>query len=144
MNWSDFVLHAELDAGSLQRVAHLAGYQSTLEENLSLAMYDSVVFLHDDVVDFMDSHFANPTGALADTMTYAVDNPYQAWTGTDSPYGRRRDLGFTGMTDALGRYYPRDPGILWAEEVAAADLRKVERRFEDALQRTVLRLEGAI
>jgi hypothetical protein len=29
------------------------------------------------------------------------------------PYARRREYGFSGMTDALGRYYPYDPGAFY-------------------------------
>ena len=59
---------------------------------------------------YMWANFMNPTGVLENAFeksiegtTGVISNP-TAWTW-------RREEGFSGMTDVLGRYYPYDPGI---------------------------------
>lgn len=34
---------------------------------------------------------------------------------TDVIYGRRREMGFSGMSDSLGRFYPSDPGAFFVK-----------------------------
>ena len=54
-------------------------------------------------------HWRAPTGALSESI-HAIYSPLEVLVGSDLPYAWRREKGFTGMTDVLGRYYRYDPG----------------------------------
>ena len=144
-----FSLDIALDAASLGRVRAFAGYQATLEPELETAMRQSAQALEQYAYAYMWRTFQNPTGQVEDSLGYGVDSPYQAWMGTDSPYGRRLNYGFSGMTDSLGRTYAAWPaaapqGYLWAEHTAEDNVGEVERFFNLALLRSVVSLEAGV
>ncbi len=60
-------------------------------------------------------HWKNPTGELYDSIEVQMQNPYLAYIGSNLPYAWRRERGFSGMTDSLGRFYPNDPGQYYME-----------------------------
>lgn len=57
--------------------------------------------------------FMNPSGTLMRGIRGRVISPWlgEVGVGREIPYAHRRERGFSGMTDSLGRYYPYDPGI---------------------------------
>ena len=136
-----FSLDIALDAASLKRVAAFSYYPTILDVEFTAAMQASVELLEASTYADMWETFTNPTGQLEDSLGYGVDSPYQAWMGTDSPYGRRRNYGFSGMTDALGRFYPHDVGIHWAERAVLVNENKIKKIFNDALLITAYKLE---
>ena len=50
------------------------------------------------------------------------------------PYARRRELGFSGMRDRLGRFYPHDPGSFYLRRGMEASLPFIESTFRTAVQ----------
>jgi hypothetical protein len=50
-------------------------------------------------------HWVNSTGALESSFFYDGQR-----VTSDLPYARRRELGFSGMTDVRGIFYAHDPG----------------------------------
>jgi hypothetical protein len=62
------------------------------------------------------THWQNGTGTLDGSFTVAA-RPYGAEAGSDLPYSRRREFGFSGRTDSLGRYYANDPGAFYMQAV---------------------------
>lgn len=97
------------DPHSLSQIAQLTGFEVYLSEEVQHAL--------DQVSQMMAARaqaktwqvFAHPTGALASTITPDRTSPFEAQVEVTSPYGRRREYGFSGHTDSLGRYYPHDP-----------------------------------
>lgn len=103
------------DAASLGNIAKLEKFQSFLEP----AMADGLVEVGKLVVQAAVANtwavFANPNGELADTIKVLVNGPLAIEVGTDSPYGARREFGFSGKTDSRGRTYVNDPGKPYME-----------------------------
>lgn len=129
----------KLDARSLEEIAHLADFEARSYPFLREAMAQSLTTLQSEATNWMWAHFANPTGALESAWAPSIQGPYLGILENTSPYGQRRNFGFSGMTDALGRYYPHDPGIDWAENAITNSLGQVETNFRVAYERT---LEG--
>lgn len=136
-----FDFHIDLDEATYKRVLAFSYFPTIMDAEFGVAMLESVQMLQLDAWRFMYDNFKAPTGQLEESLMYVVESPYEAWMGSELPYARRRDWGFSGMTDALGRYYPYDPGIYWAENTIAKDIRKIDNLFSDALLRTAYKLE---
>lgn len=86
--------------------------------------------------------FAHPTGKLAGTIHSFVDSPYEVQTGTDSPYGRRRERGFSGMRDSIGRFYPEDPAKPYLQPALLQKQQDISRLFDAAIAQRLQRLGG--
>lgn len=99
------------DSKSLRTIEKIAGFEAVLEPQLKDEMQWIVDLLQVESQSYMWSHFKNPTGALAGTVQTEVQSAYLGRVYSDSPYAWRREEGFSGMTDALGRFYAEDPGI---------------------------------
>ncbi len=78
-------------------------------------------------------HWKKPTGALAGSFSV---RPHTggAEGGTDLPYGRRREFGFSGRTDSLGRYYANDPGAFYIQTTITQLGDKVLEPYIEALE----------
>lgn len=67
----------------------------------------------------MFQKFKHPTGDLEaawiQTSVQDGDTHVTGLLENYSPYAKRRNYGFSGRTDSLGRYYPNDPGIGYME-----------------------------
>lgn len=62
-----------------------------------------------------ETDWVNPTPLLDLSFTVSA-RPYGAEAGSDLPYSRRREFGFSGKTDSLGRYYAHDPGAFYLQK----------------------------
>jgi hypothetical protein len=145
---TDIAVTALLDIASLGRIRALENYQATLEPEFESAMLHSVQALEHYAYGFMWATFQDPSGQVEDSLGYGVDSPYQGWMGTDSPYGRRLEYGFSGMTDALGRYFAAWPiaepaGYQWAQRTLQDQIGEVNRYFRLALVRTANSIAAA-
>lgn len=99
--------------GGTQIAAQLLGYGSSLEASMSEAMQDVVEILSDAATANM--HWKNPSGDLEDSI-YEDSQVIDAWhaeVGSSLPYAARREWGFSGMVDSLGRYFRDDPGAFY-------------------------------
>jgi hypothetical protein len=90
-----------------QAAASFLGWGDQLNASMIGTMSIIVDRLQSDAVDNMQ--WMNPTGALSQSG-YTVATVWQGIVGYTVPYARRREYGFSGMTDSLGRFYPDDPG----------------------------------
>ena len=132
-----FTLRVALDPATLVMLSHMADWEARAIPNFVLAMGRTVDIVEGEAQAWMWSHFINPTGRLENDFTKDVFGPYDAELVNMSLYGQRRNYGFSGMTDALGRYYPSDPGIEWAENAIANSYPKVEGVWFSAIDRTI-------
>lgn len=101
--------HVGFDPGSLAEIVRLAGFSVLLDAEIQPAIIEGGQLLTEMAQAKTWEVFDNPTGQLASTIYPYVISPSQMAIAVGSPYGRRRELGFSGMTDALGRYFANDP-----------------------------------
>lgn len=121
-------------------------FESTLKKHVATAVEKSAGRVGDEMIKFMDWFFINPTGALAGSVGVDMLDEYSGTVGPTLAYSWRRDRGFSGKTDSLGRYYPLDPGIFYAELAIqdAATLLEVTGNFGDAVLKTWEELMGSM
>lgn len=142
-----FELDVRLDPASLDRLHGFANYERFLEPALLKAMESGISMLQAGASDYMWSHFKNPTGTTEDdSWEVDVRGPYLAILGNTAPQARRLEYGFSGMTDALGRYYPEWPsgqyssGYHWAEQTVILEKYKIQDIFQAAIDYANLQL----
>ena len=125
-----------LDAATLQEIARIASWEVALGQQMIAAQTQNMYDLEHLAQDWMWTHFKNPTGRMEEAFDFLVDGR-QARLENTVPYSQRRNYGFSGRTDALGRFYPHDPGILWAENAAQLSIPYVEKNVRGAINRTI-------
>jgi len=116
---SSFLINVGFDAASMTKIDLLLGWVSsfrgTYEGFLEQAGLESLQALHMSTENHMWTTFMNPTGPLEDSLSEDMETPYRGWMGSDSEYARRRNWGFVGMYDSLGRGPYSDEGIEYME-----------------------------
>lgn len=130
------------DSASLRAIQRLAGFEAFLAPELEGGMHTIVTNLTGYAQAYMWNTFMNPTGPLEDSVTPDVPNPWTGTVYTDSPYGWRREEGFSGKTDSLGRFYPQDPGIAFFATTLADNLAPIRATLEAAVGRALLAMGG--
>jgi hypothetical protein len=73
-------------------------------------------------------------GHLRGGINGYVHSPWHGEVGVISavPYGQRREKGFSGMTDSLGRYYANDPGSFYLRNALHASEPGIAAAFHQA------------
>lgn len=99
-----------LDPGSLETLVRLAGFAALLDPEVQAALTAAGTLLVNAAVANTWDMFANPTGTLASSIYFWVASPQEVDIAVGVPYGRRRELGYSGCTDIIGRYFADDPG----------------------------------
>lgn len=130
---------AMLDSDSLAELARLQGFSALLDPQIVSALAESGKLLVRAAQDNTWQAFQNPTGKLADSITFQVLSPEEIAVVVGEPYGHRREVGFSGA-DALGRVYHDQPEpylvpALQDNEQAVLDL--MEAAVNSALGRVV-------
>lgn len=131
---STFELHAEVDPVSLVQLSRLQNYQAAFKTHVLKGLWRSVEVLETTAVGYMWDHFQNPTGQLENAFTWGILDWNRVYLDNTQPYARRRNWGFSGMTDSLGRTYLDDPGIYWAENSIETVSSEVEDIFQEEMQ----------
>lgn len=96
----------------LQAIEHAATTDLLTAAEMQAARRDVGKYIIRRVKVYGFSKFKNPTGALAGSFTMA-ETSRSIEVGSDLPYSRRREFGFTDRTDSLGRTYHNDPGQIY-------------------------------
>ena len=106
------------DAASLARMATLVNAAPIFAAAYQTAMGACVAKVVTESKNVASTSFANPTGTLMRGITGYVETPWRGIVGVGQqvPYARRREYGFSGMTDALGRTYTDDPGAMYLHQ----------------------------
>ena len=110
-----------VDAASLARIARLVAVAPIFAKYYTSAMNASVAKVMQESKNAAAESFGHspsgyiPTGYLMKAITGHVESPWRGVVGVgqEVPYARRREFGFSGMTDSLGRFYPNDPGAFY-------------------------------
>ncbi len=105
-------LYVQFDGVPVSEV--VAGWEANFDAHLLIAQGKSLDEVEQAAQAWMLGHFKHPTGEL-ETAWEKTATPLEGVLTNTKEYGRRRNYGFSGMTDRLGRFYPLDPGIEWAE-----------------------------
>ncbi|GCE14199.1 HK97 gp10 family phage protein [Tengunoibacter tsumagoiensis] len=126
------------DPRSLAQIAQFAGFGVYMSEEVQAALSESGDILVGAVRGNM--HWQNPSGRLEASIRKVNDSPYELEIGSDLPYARRREFGFSGMVDRLGRYYHFDPGAYYFAAAANQEHDHVFGLVEDAVERALNRL----
>jgi len=145
---SGFTLNVGFDAASLAAVGRMAAFDGYFAMRMEAAGEASLERLETEAYRYMWATFKNPTGQIEDSLGRSMDSPWQGWMGTDSAYGRRLNYGFSGQTDALGRYYAEWPageysgGYHWAEHSIEASTSAITGFYKTGIEQTILDLGG--
>ena len=126
------------DPQSLSEMAQFAGFSVYLSEEVQSALQQAGSILVESAQANM--HWVNPTGALEASITADASTPYEVIVGSDLPYARRREFGFTDMVDSLGRFFPYDPGAFYMLGAAEQDSQGVLVLIENAVYAALNRL----
>ena len=109
-----------LDGGTMRQIARLKDAPTRINTELEQALDDLAKGLQDNIPAQMQ--WKNPSGALAGSFTttskLVLNSRGAAFireVGSELPYSRRREFGFTGRTDSLGRKYTNDPGAFYMQ-----------------------------
>jgi hypothetical protein len=135
---ADFFLG--FDPGSIAELVRMAGFEALLLPEIEAAMTATGVMLVTSAQTKTWEVFANPTGRLAGSIYFYVVSPVEMIVAVGVPYGARREYGFSGMTDALGRYYPYDPGKPYLQPALDEDVPLIQTVFEAATNNALGRL----
>jgi Bacteriophage HK97-gp10, putative tail-component len=100
---------------TLLRIARLAAVAPVFEAYYLTAMNACVNKVADEARKNATANVR--TGTLRRGIQGHVRSPWLGEVGVTNvvPYAHRREVGFSGQTDALGRYYPYDPGTFYLE-----------------------------
>jgi hypothetical protein len=91
------------DPGSLSELVQLEGFAGLLNPAVQEGLTESSTLLVNAAVANTWNVFDNPSGALASEIYAYVISPTEVAIASGIIYGRRRELGFVGQVDSLGR-----------------------------------------
>lgn len=126
---------------ALSAIAQLSGFPTLLSSEVQKAMKEGGDLLVPAIQGAMN--WKNPSGDLEDSIHVITDSPYELQIGSDLPYARRRNYGFSGMTDSMGRYYANDPGAFFMEDGMNSQKEAVLQLVYTAADHALQRLGGA-
>lgn len=128
-------LSMALSSDSMARMIHLRAKEVDIagSPELAAANHQVAVDLQNKIETFGSRAFKNPTGHLASSFQ---ERPFRGGTevGSDVPYARRREFGFSKQTDALGRYYAKDPADYYVRKAVKAEKDVIPQYYNVGLQ----------
>lgn len=119
-------------------LAKFEGWKATLDKYLEFAGLVTSVVLVAGAQNAMN--WQNPTGALSDSIHFIQTSATYFEIGSDLPYANRREYGFSGMTDSLGRYYANDPGAYYMQTSLDNSLPEAAALYEAAIEAALVEL----
>lgn len=135
------MLALSFDQKALSEIAAFAGFSLMLSDEVQTALHDAGSLLVQSAQGNM--HWQNPTGALEESMGIVSESHFEVIAGSADSKARRRELGFSGMTDRLGRYYANDPGAFFLTDAMQEQQSVILQSVDDAANRAMARL-GAV
>ena len=102
------------DDAAIATLARFPGWKAVLEEYLNVALdFDAEIFK--STVKGAQ-HWVNGTGTLENSFWAFTSDRLERTITSEQPHARRRNEGFSGMTDSLGRFYANDPGAFYLDK----------------------------
>lgn len=139
------MIKLSITSNALGVVGQLAGFQAVLASHLLEAEKLSLDAVQNEAVNYMFSTFQAPTGQLEGAFYQVIEEGIGSIEGqliNPESYAWRRERGFSGMTDSLGRFFPDDPGIAYMEHSLDDQIPTIEQYFSDALDATITEMGG--
>lgn len=93
---------------SIKEIRAFYGFPVLLAEEVQVAMHLGGELLVRKAQEKTWEVFEHPSGELASEIEEVQGSPYEVQIVSKAKYSERREKGFSGMTDSLGRYYPND------------------------------------
>lgn len=139
-------MNLSLHIEGYDRLQKMVGWQEVLMRNLHVALESSVEYLLEPTaVNYMYAQFKAPNGGLEGNFSHSytdIANGVQAIVGNDLPYAWRREEGFSGKTDSMGRYFADDPGIHYMSYSLQENTTTITQQVELAVQLSLQELGG--
>jgi hypothetical protein len=127
----------QFDPASVARIRKILEFDALLQVNFLEAMNTSLDWLEISAQARMWAEFQNPTGALEGAFEKTIYGWDEGELANPSPYAFRREYGFSGMTDSLGRFYAYDPGIAYMHGAIVDEYDNIQLNFQVALDKTI-------
>lgn len=132
---------AELDTASIAEIVRLQGFGALLDPGIRNALVEGGTRIAKQAQDNARSVFIqNSPGGLADNIYPWLASPSEMQIIVDKDYGQRREKGFSGLTDALGRFYPYDPAKPYLIPAMESEGHGVEALFDAAVNNALGRV----
>ena len=98
------LLTVAFDSDSLGALSRVHNFGAYLNPEMTLALEQAGDLLTQAMIANTWQNFANPTGALADSIQWAMNSPLELIIQVGVPYAWRMEEGFVG-TDSIGRTF---------------------------------------
>ena len=135
------LLDIQFDPSSMASIARLLSFDVMLEEEMAPSMEEAGQIVTEAAQANTWTAFQNPIGKLAGSIEPVMVSPMEVGISVGVPYGFRREYGFVGMTDSLGRV-GTDPAEPYAGPALDANADKVMELMDLAIERTWIRVGG--
>ena len=135
------LLDIQFDPSSMASIARLLSFDLMLEEEMAPSMEEAGQIVTEAAQANTWTAFQNPIGKLAGSIEPVMVSPMEVGISVGVPYGFRREYGFVGMTDSLGRV-GTDPAEPYAGPALDANADKVMELMDLAIERTWIRVGG--
>jgi len=135
------LLDIQFDPSSMASIARLLSFDLMLEEEMAPSMEEAGQIVTEAAQANTWTAFQNPIGKLAGSIEPVMVSPMEVGISVGVPYGFRREHGFVGMTDSLGRV-GTDPAEPYAGPALDANADKVMELMDLAIERTWIRVGG--
>ena len=110
------------DPASLETVSKFQSFEGILNPAIGAALLQSGELVVQTAQANTWQVFDNPTGELADSIGVSFASLAEVVVTVGVPYGRRRELGFDGMYDSLGRGPFHDPAKPYLQPAVDSDV----------------------
>jgi hypothetical protein len=132
---------AKLDTKSLQQIVGLQGFKALLDPEIREVLVEGGGLIAKTAAGNARRVFTHSSpGGLADSIYPWMKSPTEMEIVVAKPHGRRREKGFSGMTDSLGRYYPHDPAKPYLGPAMAQEGAMVEELMVEAVNNALGRV----
>lgn len=117
-----------LDAQSLATISNTLTLNERFVNEMGIATTAMAKMIQEEIPRQM--HWKNPRPVLAGSFGIKRYGPFGREVGSDQPHSRRREFGFSGKSDSLGRHFENDPGAFYMR----AAIKAVDPKFEPKLE----------
>ena len=121
------------DPVSLGTISRLQGFEGLLDPRIEAMLQAAGELVAQTAQANTWLVFDNPTGALADSIGVLVAGLEEVDVVVGVPYGMRREFGFEGMYDSLGRGPFNDPAKPYLEPAVGSDLPLIRSLAEESI-----------
>ena len=131
------MMQFSFDPFTLQELDALAMFPEYVRVEVDKALFEGAKIWAQAAIDNTWRDFKNPTGELASGIVAIMEGQGSAMVVSEVAYAWRREEGFSGRTDSLGRYFAHDPGIHYMQNAFDDKLLEVEMLAQIAVAKAL-------